>query len=88
MEFDEKSAKDKILAEKKAANDKIETEKRIDLEAKRKSALLPDREKLIEYAIALSKVPEPSVSKPEAKARLKQSKEMLDKTCEFLRKEI
>ena len=88
LEFDEKSAKDKILAEKKAANDKIETEKRIDLEAKRKSALLPDREKLIEYAIALSKVPEPSVSKPEAKARLKQSKEMLNKTCEFLRKEI
>lgn len=88
IEEDEKSAKDKILAEEKAIKDKIESDKRIALEAKRKSALLPDREKLIGYALALSKVPEPSVSNPEAKARLRQSKEMLDKICEFLRKEI
>lgn len=88
LEKEAREKAEKELADQKAAKEKSEKEaeeKRIaELEAKRKAALAPDKEKLLAFAEALKSLPRPALKANEAANIMTAIEELIGKTVKYL----
>lgn len=90
VEIERKHA-DKLQTEIKAKreteekeNQRIETEKKAKIEAERKAKLLPDKEKIIEFANFIKGIESPAVSSTKAREIMVDGELLLLKTSTFL----
>lgn len=88
IETERREKAEKELADQKAAKikaDKEAEDKRIaELEAKRKAALAPDKEKLLAFAQALKTLPRPELKANEATNIMAGIEELIGKTVKYL----